>query len=532
MAALISEWLHLVVRWMHILAGVMWIGTSIFFNWMDSHLEKTEATKPGVEGELWMVHSGGFYQVEKKLVAPEKLPKTLHWFKWEAGFTWLTGAFLLALVYYMGGGVLLVDSHVSSIGAPAAIALCVALLVVSWFVYDLLWISPFAKVQPVCIAIMCAMIVGVAYGLTHVLSGRAAYMHVGAMMGTWMAWNVWVRIIPAQKALVASTKTGTKPDPELGKKAKQRSRHNNYMTYPVIFILLSNHFPSTYGSSFNWVILIAIFLVGVAARHFENTGDRSPAWVFGVLGVVALLADSKLTATPVEEEAAATEEQGPTAPSTGGPPAPPPDAGSIEGTVRFTGGPHARKTITIPRECAPEGKGAIFANDVLVKDGRVQNAFVWIKEGMGEWKGAPPSEEVVLDQHGCMYGPRVIGAEVGQRVTFVNSDPVLHNVRVVSDKNPTFNLNMAAKGMRLSKTFGSADVMLAAKCDVHPWMGGFVGVVPHPYYAVSGAAGDFTLKGVPPGDYVVEVWHEVYGRKTQKVAVAAKTTARADFSFP
>jgi plastocyanin len=174
----------------------------------------------------------------------------------------------------------------------------------------------------------------------------------------------------------------------------------------------------------------------------------------------------------------------------------------------------------------------MFANDVLVKDGRVQNAFVWIKEGMSDWKGAPPSEEVILDQHGCVYAPRVIGAEVGQRVTFVNSDPVLHNVRVVSDKNPTFNLNMAAKGMRLSKTFTAADVMLAAKCDVHPWMSGFIGVVPHPYYAVSGPAGELTLKNVPPGEYGVEAWHEVYGRKAKKVVVGANTAARVDFVFP
>ena len=140
---LVAEWLHLIVRWMHVLAGIMWIGSSIFFNWLDSHLEKTG--KPGVEGELWMVHSGGFYQVEKKLVAPEKLPSTLHWFKWEAGFTWLTGFFLLVLVFYMGGGVLLVDSHVSKISVPAATGLSVGLLVVSWLVYDLLWISPVAK---------------------------------------------------------------------------------------------------------------------------------------------------------------------------------------------------------------------------------------------------------------------------------------------------------------------------------------------------------------------------------------------------
>ena len=534
MGAFVGEWLHLIVRWMHVLAGIMWIGSSIFFNWLDSHLEKTG--KPGVEGELWMVHSGGFYQVEKKHIAPSEMPKTLHWFKWEAGFTWLTGFFLLVLVFYMGGGILLVDPHVSDIGVPAATALCIGLLVVSWFVYDIFWSSPLAKNNTLGVAIMVAMIVGCAYTLTHVLSGRAAYIHTGAMMGTWMAWNVWVRIIPAQKALVAATKAGTKPDPEYGRKAKQRSRHNNYMTYPVIFIMLSNHFPSTYGSDLNWLILAGLMLAGALVRHFENTGDRSPAWVFAALTVVALVADSSIASPPAAEGGStASDEPVISAPSTGGASGPGVDAanaGTIRGVVHFAGPTPARKMVAIPSTCAP-GKGSAFANDALVKDGLLQNAFVWIKGGLDTYDGkdGPPQEEVVLDQKACMYSPRIVGAQVGQRVTFVNSDPVLHNVRAVSEKNPTFNANMAAKGMRLGKTFTSQEVMVGAKCDVHPWMSGFVGVVKHPFFAVSGANGEVSLTNVPRGDYVLEAWHEIYGRQIAKVTVTPKGTAQAEFTF-
>src|SRR4051812_890913 len=195
MDANVADWLHLAFRWMHIIAAVMWIGSSIFFNWLDSHLEKRADAKEGVEGELWMVHSGGFYQVEKKLVAPSELPATLHWFKWEAAFTWISGICLLVLLYYMGGGMLLVDPGVSSISVPKAILLCVGTLVVTWAIYDAVWNSPLGKGSGTgAIVMMVAMIVGVALGLSKVLSGRAAYMHVGAMMGTWMVANVWMRI--------------------------------------------------------------------------------------------------------------------------------------------------------------------------------------------------------------------------------------------------------------------------------------------------------------------------------------------------
>ena len=538
MGALVSEWLHLTVRWMHILAGIMWIGTSIFFNWLDSHLEKPETAKKGVEGELWMVHSGGFYQVEKKLVAPSEMPKTLHWFKWEAYFTWITGMVLLGLVYYAGGGVLLLDASVSNVSATTAMAIGLGTIAVSWVLYDLMWLSPIGKSMLVGGVITFGFVVASAWFFGRFFSGRAAYIHTGAMMGTWMVANVAMRIIPAQRALVAAVKEGRAPDAALGKRAKQRSRHNNYMTYPVIFIMLSNHFPTTYGSTMAWAVLGGLMLVGAGARHFENTGDRSPGVVFAILAVIILLANSRLTSTSTAGESGGSG-GGQTlplvfAPSKGGPADAP--AGKATGTVRavvkFAGTVPPQLELAIPANCAPDVKGPFFSNTALVKAGLVQNAFVWLEKGAGEWAEAPPAEEVVVDQRACMYGPRVVGALVGQKVTFLNSDPVFHNVRSIAKENATFNEAMASKGMRLTKTFGHPEIMVNAKCDVHPWMNGFVGVLPHPYFAVSSDKGAIVLENVPVGEVEIAAWHEVFGRVSARVKVEPKGTATTELVLP
>src|SRR5205085_10856679 len=251
-----TERLNLVVRWMHVIAAIMWIGSSLFFNWLDARIEVNERTKAkGIEGELWMVHSGGFYEVQKTLVAPKVMPKKLHWFKWEAGFTLLTGWLLLDIVFFQGGGVTLVDPNVSSLSATGATALVIGLIVGSWFVYDIFWRTPLANNVYLGAIITYAFVFGVLYYLTHTISGRAAYLVTGGMMGTWMATNVWVHIIPAQQGLVNAVTKGGKPDEKLAKHAKTRSRHNNYMTYPVVLIMLSNHFPGAYGHKLNWAIL-------------------------------------------------------------------------------------------------------------------------------------------------------------------------------------------------------------------------------------------------------------------------------------
>lgn len=536
-AATVTEWLNLFVRWMHVISAIMWIGSSLFFNWLDARIETNERTKAkGIEGELWMVHSGGFYDVEKTLVAPAQMPEKLHWFKWEAGFTLLTGWLLLDIVFFQGGGVTLVDPNVSSISPTAATALTVGLLIGSWFVYDLLWRSPLTNNVLVGAVITYAFVVGVTYFLSHTLSGRASYLLTGAMMGTWMATNVWVHIIPAQKGLVAAVNAKTKPDPKLAKAAKTRSRHNNYMTYPVVLIMLSNHFPGAYGSKQGWLILAALMLVGAGVRHLQNVKkELSPGLLLAVLGVLLVVTHSSLTTSTSSSSAeVATGPLSPSEPSsTGGPAQVANEAivGVVRGTVVLEGTPPPPKELNLGT-CTTEAKGPVYSDTVKVANGKLQNAFIWIKKGLESYKGPPASSApIVMDQVGCLYKPHVIGAQVGQKVVFLNSDPVLHNVRAVVEQNAPFNDMMPTKDMRLEKTFDKPEVMVRAKCDVHPWMSAFIGVVPHPFFAVSSETGEFTLANVPEGDYELEAWTEAFGKSSQPVKVKARETTPVTFTF-
>ena len=278
-----ADWLNLALRWAHIVTGIAWIGSSFYFMWLDAHLEKPAEPRDGVEGEIWMVHSGGFYQVHKINVAPKVMPKTLHWFIWEATFTWITGALLLALVYYLGARVYMIDPEIADIAPATAVAIGVGAIALAWFAYDALWASPLARSQPGLANIISLLaLAGFAYGFSQVFSGRAAFIHTGALIGTIMAANVWRRIIPSQRGLVAAAKAGTTPDPQLGIKAKQRSVHNNYLTLPVIFTMISAHYPMTFGHDFNWIILLALFAIGAVVRHsfnLRNTGRKGAGWV-------------------------------------------------------------------------------------------------------------------------------------------------------------------------------------------------------------------------------------------------------------
>lgn len=265
----LSEWLNLITRWIHVFAGIMWVGTTYYFTWLDARLTEEEkaVANTGSPAQIWMVHSGGFYVVEKRKI-PDELSRKLHWFRWEAGTTWLSGVALLIIVFYLGGGAL-VDQDVSSISVNAAIALGVGVLVVGWIVYDLLMLSPLRQNEKLFAVLAYLIIVAVAYGLTRVLSGRAAYIHVGAMLGTIMAANVWMRILPAQKKMIAAIKEGRKPDDALSVQAKLRSKQNTFMAVPVVFIMLSSHFPGvTYGERNNWLILSILILAGWIAAKF------------------------------------------------------------------------------------------------------------------------------------------------------------------------------------------------------------------------------------------------------------------------
>jgi uncharacterized membrane protein len=294
MTDLALEWLNLVLRWMHLIFGIAWIGSSFFFIWLDNSLRKSEHTKPGVLGETWMIHGGGFYFTEKYAVAPPQLPKELHWFKYESYFTWLSGFFLLGVLYYAGADLYLIDSKVLPLAQWQAIGISVGSLILGWLLYDRLCKSPLGKNDAALAMVGFVLLVAAAYGYAQVFSARAAYLHVGALIGTIMTANVAHVIIPNQKKAVAQMLAGQTPDPVYGKQAKQRSLHNNYLTLPVLFAMISNHYPVTYGHPYGWVILAVVMIIGGLVRHFFNLknqgrGQRYEFLVIAFLLVVGLV---------------------------------------------------------------------------------------------------------------------------------------------------------------------------------------------------------------------------------------------------
>ena len=256
----ISEWLNLAARWVHVFAGIMWVGQTYFFTWLDGRFTELETAGQNPDKHVWMVHSGGFYLVGKQK-APELMPSKLHWFRWEAMITWLSGMVLLIVVYYLGG--LMLDDNMEE--TVPMITGIVALLS-AWPVYDLIWRSKLGKNERAGVIVSYAVLAGAIYSLTHLMDGRAAYIHVGAMLGTIMTFNVWERILPAQRKMVAALNRGEQPDLSLGEQAKLRSKHNTFMAVPVVFLMISNHYPVTsYGDRWNWAILCALILAGWGA---------------------------------------------------------------------------------------------------------------------------------------------------------------------------------------------------------------------------------------------------------------------------
>ncbi|NNE28761.1 MAG: urate hydroxylase PuuD, partial [Saprospiraceae bacterium] len=261
MQGYVMEWLNLLIRWAHVVAGIMWIGASFYFVFLENNLNRTKNIRNELAGNLWAVHGGGFYFLEKYKIAPKKIPKDLHWFKYEAYFTFITGFLLLVVVYYLDARAFLIDPSVADISIPMAITIGLASLAIGWIVYDRMCKSPLVE-KPILFAIVGFILLTLmAYALTQLFNPRAAFIHIGAMIGGIMVGNVFFNIIPAQKAMVKAATIGEPLDPSLGKKAGQRSYHNNYFTLPVIFIMISNHFPSTFGHEFNWAILAAISLI-------------------------------------------------------------------------------------------------------------------------------------------------------------------------------------------------------------------------------------------------------------------------------
>jgi len=289
------EWMNLLVRWLHIITGIAWIGASFYFVWLDNSLRPPapggELARKGVAGELWAVHGGGFYNPQKYMVAPSELPAELHWFKWEAYSTWLSGFALLTIVYYFNAQAMMVDRSVADLSSWQAVGIGLGSLVVAWVFYDLLCRSKLGKHDLAFGAVIFAFLVGATWVLTHFLSGRAAYIHVGAMIGTIMVANVAMVIIPGQRKMVNAMRAGQKPDPVYGIRGKQRSVHNNYFTLPVLFIMISNHFAMTYHHAHAWAVLGMIMLAGVFIRHFFNLRHKGRIeWKYPAIGVLLLAA--------------------------------------------------------------------------------------------------------------------------------------------------------------------------------------------------------------------------------------------------
>jgi uncharacterized membrane protein len=272
----LNDWLSLIIRFLHVVTAIAWIGASFYFIWLDNTLQTPPDWKKqkGISGDLWAVHGGGFYEVAKYKLAPETLPTTLHWFKWEAYSTWITGFLMLTLVYYIGADAYLIDPNKAQISQSVAIMIGIGTLVLGWFVYDLACKSPLVEKPLLFGIVMLILLTALAWGLGQVFSDRGAYIHIGALIGTCMAANVMTVIMPSQRELVRAVEAGTAPDPKFGYNAKLRSVHNNYATLPVLFIMLSNHYPMTFGHEYGWLVLGAIMLIAAWARHFFNLRHR------------------------------------------------------------------------------------------------------------------------------------------------------------------------------------------------------------------------------------------------------------------
>lgn len=286
------EWLAFGARWLHIITAIAWIGSSFYFIALDLGLNRERKLETGADGEEWQVHGGGFYHIQKYLVAPAAMPDHLTWFKWESYATWLSGAVLLAIIYWAGAEMYLIDPAKADLTIWQAVALSAASLAVGWLVYDVLCKSPLGNNPTALMVLLFVLLTAMGWAYTQVFTGRAALLHLGAFTATIMTANVFVIIMPNQRIVVADLKAGRKPDPKYGKIAKLRSTHNNYLTLPVIFLMLSHHNPLATSTQYNWLIASLVFLMGVTIRHWFNTRHAragSPTWTWAVTAILFVL---------------------------------------------------------------------------------------------------------------------------------------------------------------------------------------------------------------------------------------------------
>ena len=304
--AVLLEWVEIAARWTHVITAIAWIGSSFYFIALDLGLARDRNLASGADGEEWQVHGGGFYHVQKYLVAPAAMPEHLTWFKWESYATWLSGFVMLILVYYLGAELYLIDPGVADLTVWQAVGISVASLAFGWIAYDLICKSRFGDDNTRLMIGLFVVLVGMSWGYTQVFSGRAALLHLGAFTATIMSANVFMIIMPNQRIVVADLKAGRKPDAKYGKIAKQRSTHNNYLTLPVLFLMLSNHYPLVFATQYNWLIASLVFLMGVTIRHWFNTHHArtgNPHWTWGVTAVLFLII-AWLSTAPMRLQAA------------------------------------------------------------------------------------------------------------------------------------------------------------------------------------------------------------------------------------
>jgi uncharacterized membrane protein len=290
--AIIWEWLSFAARWLHVITAIAWIGSSFYFIALDLSLQKNSALPKDVHGEEWQVHGGGFYHIQKYLVAPAELPKHLTWFKWESYATWMSGFALMCIVYYAGADLYLIDRNLWDVQPWIAITTSLGSIVISYLIYDLLCKSRLGQKPTLLMVLLYLILVLAAWGYTQIFTGRAAFLHLGAITATIMSCNVFIVIIPNQKIVVADLIDNKTPDPKYGKIAKLRSTHNNYLTLPVIFLMLSNHYPLAFGTEYNWVIASLVFLMGVTIRHYFNSmhaRSSNPTWTWAITIIIFLV---------------------------------------------------------------------------------------------------------------------------------------------------------------------------------------------------------------------------------------------------
>jgi uncharacterized membrane protein len=309
---MLLEWVSLFIRWFHVIAGVAWIGASFYFIWLDNNLRTPPDWKKqkGIKGDLWAVHGGGFYEVAKYEYGPEIIPEKLHWFKWEAYTTWISGFLLLALVYYHGAAIYLIDTTVMDLTPGQAIARGLGLIFGGLFIYEAACRSPLGKYPKTFGVLFLVMLTAASYLATHWFSGRGAFIHIGALVGTIMAGNVFFKIMPAQRLMVDAVTNKTPIDPSWGLGAKLRSVHNNYLTLPLLFIMISNHYPMTYQHHNAWLVLIAIGIVSAWIRHYFNLKhigiSRPSILITGAIGMILIAGWVSMPATPVAQKSETT----------------------------------------------------------------------------------------------------------------------------------------------------------------------------------------------------------------------------------